>query len=527
MPPSPHSYATVGDDQTSPSVSVVLPALNEEDNLPHVLEGLPPLVDEVVVVDGGSVDDTVAIAREVRPDAVIVRQTRTGKGNALVCGFAAVTGDIVVTLNADGSADPGEIPRFVDALLSGAEVAHGSRYRAGGGSFAGSRWDDLGNRGLNTIVNTLFGTRFTDLAFGYNAFWRSLLPALDLPEADEPGTRRGAAIWGDGPEIEPLINIRMAAQGLRVVEVASIGYPPIHGTKDRDRLREGTRALKAVAAEWRRHRRANQTVAGRHQSRPGAAGHPGTAPGHRTDPAVARQAPAGHGVEVRPETSGTVPGWAYTLPTQPDGRTTPDAAGRDHAWPDGPGADGTGPEPSWPDSRDTAGTYGDPAGDDAAGGGRGREAGGRHAAPGADEDAPRHRGTPRQRGRSDGPAALAADARQGERRRSTDRRRPAQTWDPDARAAQAPDARPARTWEPDAGTPQAWEPDARPAQAWEPVARPTPADRPGGRPAGAWEADRKPELTLLAGHGESAMAQLVPGRRPGHLRAVSGEPGWR
>src|SRR4051812_10257367 len=113
MPPSsrrpPPSHAN-----WSPSVTVVIPALNEEHNLPLVLENLPP-VDEVIVVDGRSDDDTVAVAREVRPDVIVVRQTRSGKGNALACGFAAATGDIVVTLNADGSADPGEIPRFVDA----------------------------------------------------------------------------------------------------------------------------------------------------------------------------------------------------------------------------------------------------------------------------------------------------------------------------------------------------------------------------------------------------------------------------
>ena len=100
----------------SPSVSVVVPALNEAANIPHVFARLPPDVHEVVLVDGFSVDDTVAVARRVRPDVRVVRQTRTGKGNALACGVAAATGDIVAMVDADGSADPGEIPRFVEAL---------------------------------------------------------------------------------------------------------------------------------------------------------------------------------------------------------------------------------------------------------------------------------------------------------------------------------------------------------------------------------------------------------------------------
>ncbi len=262
MPPSPPWPATNRDARRSPTVSVVIPALDEEDNLPVVLEGLPP-VDEIVIVDGGSADDTVAVAREVRPDAVVVRQTRTGKGNALACGFAASRGDIVITLNGDGSTDPGEIPRYVDALLCGAEVAHGSRYRDGGGDLVGSRLDRLGNALLSRLVNALFGTRFTDVGYGYNAYWRSVLAALELPPIDAPRLRRGQPLWGDGPEIEPLINIRTAAQGMRVVEVASVGYPPINGVRERRRLGRALRALRTALAEyvrrWRIGRRPAET----------------------------------------------------------------------------------------------------------------------------------------------------------------------------------------------------------------------------------------------------------------------------
>src|SRR5688572_7291712 len=90
---------TYGNGRTSPTVSVVIPTLNEERNLPHVFERLPEGIDEVVLVDGGSVDNTVAVAKELRPDVVVVHQTRTGKGNALACGFAACTGDIIVMID--------------------------------------------------------------------------------------------------------------------------------------------------------------------------------------------------------------------------------------------------------------------------------------------------------------------------------------------------------------------------------------------------------------------------------------------
>src|SRR5438128_9431374 len=93
-----------------PRVSVVVPTFNEARNLPHVF-GLMPDVHEVIVVDGRSTDGTVETARALRPDVRVVRQSRRGKGNALACGFAAVTGDVVVMLDADGSADPREIPK--------------------------------------------------------------------------------------------------------------------------------------------------------------------------------------------------------------------------------------------------------------------------------------------------------------------------------------------------------------------------------------------------------------------------------
>ena len=117
-----------------PKVSVVIPTLNEARNLPHVFSKLPPALHEVIIVDGHSVDDTVATARRLRPDVRIIKQSRSGKGNALACGFAAATGDIIAMVDADGSADPAEIPQFVEALLDGADFAKGTRFAAGGGS---------------------------------------------------------------------------------------------------------------------------------------------------------------------------------------------------------------------------------------------------------------------------------------------------------------------------------------------------------------------------------------------------------
>ena len=295
MPPSPPPAAPSRDGRPSPTVSVIIPALNEAQSLALVLGGLPP-VDEVIVVDGGSADDTVRVARAARPDALVPRQTRSGKGNALACGFAASTGDIVVTLNGDGSADPGEIPRYVDALLAGAEVAHGSRYRDGGADLGGGRWERLGNATLSRLVNLLFGTRCTDLGSGYNAYRRGCGRPWTCPGPRVPGLKRGRLAWGDGPEIEPLINIRMAVQGIRVVEVASVGYPSIHGD-DREasvppRLAGAAHALRRIPAQDHgsaagRPRRATRRLPGGTGTNP----HPGGPPGRYSEGALPRNGP--------------------------------------------------------------------------------------------------------------------------------------------------------------------------------------------------------------------------------------------
>ena len=248
------SVSTLSSHQTSPSVSVVIPALNEERNLPHVLTRLPEIVSQVVVVDGGSVDRTVAVARELRPDVVVVQQTRTGKGNALACGFAVCTGDVIVMIDADGSTDPAEIPLFVAELVAGADFVKGSRFARGGHSHDITRVRRAGNDGLNLVVNVLFGTRFTDLCYGYNAFWRRVLPHLALPATTLPRPIHGGKLWGDGFEIETMINIRAAASGLRVGEVGSVEHARIHGESNLNTFRDGFRVLRTIFREFTRTR---------------------------------------------------------------------------------------------------------------------------------------------------------------------------------------------------------------------------------------------------------------------------------
>lgn len=238
----------------TPTVSVVIPALNEERNIPYVFERLPEEIHQIVFVDGGSVDDTVAVALKLRPDVCVVPQSRRGKGNALACGFEAATGDVIAMVDADGSADPAEIPRFVAALLDGADFAKGTRFQPGGGSADITQLRAYGNRVLTTFFNRCYHRKYTDLCYGYNVFWRRHLPVLGL-DAASPLNEAGSPLWGDGFEIETLIHVRVARAGLRVVEVPSFEYKRIHGVSNLNAIRDGRRVVRTIFAERARYRR--------------------------------------------------------------------------------------------------------------------------------------------------------------------------------------------------------------------------------------------------------------------------------
>jgi glycosyltransferase involved in cell wall biosynthesis len=238
-----------------PKVTVVIPALNEARNLPHVFAKMPLGLHEVIIVDGNSVDDTVATARRLRPDVQIITQNRSGKGNALACGFAAATGDIIATVDADGSADPAEIPQFVRALLDGADFAKGTRFADGGGSCDITRLRRLGNRMLSGLVNLLCRTRYSDLCYGYNVFWRCHVPVFGLDAETDVPVGSDTRLWGDGFEVETLINIRVAQAGLKVEEVPSFEHARIHGASNLNAISDGWRVLRTIIAEREYHRR--------------------------------------------------------------------------------------------------------------------------------------------------------------------------------------------------------------------------------------------------------------------------------
>lgn len=231
--PSVHRTAPFGGE--FPAVSVVVPALNEAPNLPYVLPLIPAWVSEVILVDGRSTDDTVAVAQTLLPSIKVVTQPGRGKGDALRSGFSCATGEIIVMLDADGSTLPTEIPAFVGVLLAGADFAKGSRFSQGAGSEDISFWRWLGNRYFVLMARLLFGGRYTDLCYGYNAFWRRHLPVL--------------ALDADGFEVETMMNLRALQRGLKVVEVSSFEACRRYGASRLRAVPDGLRVLRIVLHE--------------------------------------------------------------------------------------------------------------------------------------------------------------------------------------------------------------------------------------------------------------------------------------
>lgn len=230
---------------TRPTVSVVIPAMNEEPNLRFVLPRIGGWADEVLLVDGHSTDRTTEVARLLRPDIRIVTESRKGKGSALRSGFDAARGDIIVMLDADGSTDPAEIPLFVGALLSGADFVKGTRFAQGAGTDDMSLIRRIGNRTFVRLVRFLFGGRYSDLCYGYIAFWSYILPYLDLS--------------CDGFEIETMMGVQALRAGLKVLEVPSFEASRKYGKSNLRTVPDGWRVLKTILREKCRRRGRGRT----------------------------------------------------------------------------------------------------------------------------------------------------------------------------------------------------------------------------------------------------------------------------
>lgn len=216
-----------------PKFSAIVCTLNEAESLPHVLPKIPQWVNEVILVDGHSTDNTVEVAQKLRPDITILYQPGKGKGDALRHGIENASGDIIVTLDADGATDPEDMPRFIEPLLNGYDFAKGSRFLEGSPKMPRHR--KFGNWVLATTSNILFGTKYTDICSGYNAFWKKALENIKLTS--------------NGFEMEQEMNVKVKKAGLKVIEVPYQDKGRISGSSKTQDVKQGFKDLLTIVRE--------------------------------------------------------------------------------------------------------------------------------------------------------------------------------------------------------------------------------------------------------------------------------------
>ena len=220
---------------TQKKITALICTVNEEENLSRMLPKIPKWVDEVLLVDGHSTDNTVEVARKLCSNIRILYQPGRGKGDALRFGFKHAQGDIIVTLDADDTTDPEEMHKFIKPLLEGYDFAKGSRFALGLPS--NKPWHRiLGNWIIVMTYNILFFTKHTDLCSGYNAFWRKAMERVNLCLAD-------------GFEDEPVINARVRKTGLKVIEVGHLDRGRHRGDSKAPSWRQGFKAIKTIIRE--------------------------------------------------------------------------------------------------------------------------------------------------------------------------------------------------------------------------------------------------------------------------------------
>lgn len=233
-----NSSRTKGNTQMNTlSLSVVIPAYNEEKNIEEVLVRTKATMEalqfpyEIIVVDDGSTDKTGSLAAKHK--VTIVNNGRNqGKAHTLRVGLEKATGDILITMDADGSHRPEEIKKLIVPLLNGADVAMGSRFIGKREKGAVKRLHILGNYLFNLIIFVLTKKRITDSQTGFRAFTKRVCKELEIASK--------------GYEVETELTVKALKNGYSVQEEQITCEKRKDGYSHLNPLRDGFKILKTI-----------------------------------------------------------------------------------------------------------------------------------------------------------------------------------------------------------------------------------------------------------------------------------------
>lgn len=193
---------------TRPYVSIIIPTLNEARNLRWLLPNIKKVMKnysyEIIIVDKNSTDETQKVAKKFGAKII---SADLEKGAALMKGFEAAKGKVLISMDADLSHRPRELLLLITGIETGYDMCAGSRFITGGGSEDITLIRRIGNKIFVALGNLLYGAKYTDICYGYNAFTRASIKKLHLEES--------------GFGIETDMHTKAAKYKLKVIEIPS------------------------------------------------------------------------------------------------------------------------------------------------------------------------------------------------------------------------------------------------------------------------------------------------------------------